>query len=71
MARQACHDLSETNTFPIRRSILQRSLTKLVVATAAVLAGLAFAAATASADVHATDTTDNAHITIAPVKSME
>jgi hypothetical protein len=36
-----------------------------------MLAGLAFAAATARADVHATGTTDNAHITIAPVKSME
>jgi hypothetical protein len=50
---------------------LQRNLTRVVVAIAAALAGLAFAAATASADVHVTDTTDNAHITVSPVKSME
>jgi Spy/CpxP family protein refolding chaperone len=50
---------------------LQRSLTRLVVATAAMLAGLAFAAATASAENHVGDTTDNSHVTIAPVKSAE
>jgi hypothetical protein len=43
----------------------------VVVAVAATLAGLAFAAATASAENHVGDTTDNIHATIAPVKSAE
>jgi hypothetical protein len=41
------------------------------MAVAAAFIGWAVAAAPASADVHVTDTTDNTHATVAPVKSME
>ena len=50
---------------------MQRSLTRLVVATAAVLAGLALAAGTANAENHVGVTPDNLHVTIASVKSVE